>query len=316
MTPPAPLLRDALEPWCAAGVTGALRLLENPGGTVYLSDGRIAYAECPAACGVERLLTASGRLPGEAWRAAANVGRNHHRIGAELVQSGLITQAEIEAAGVLALYDAAFFLFDLATPVQFEPGARQPVGQLCSFELRTVCQEVDRRKRFLAEAWHDPSSDTAAVLPHRRLRSQIVALTALQWEVVANADRRRSPVDLARLLGRDTYTVMLEVRRLVRAGLVEPGRPGGSAAAESLAAVRARAAEPPPVMARPAPAEEPPAMPARVRLAAETADSAEELPALPRREVKRQPASQAGQTAENWVPEHVLHRLINGIGAL
>src|SRR5688572_257033 len=129
MTPPAPLLRDALEPWCASGLTGALRLLESPGGSVYILDGRIAYAECPAASGLERLLTASGRLPGEAWRAAVSAGRSQHRIGAELVQSGLISQAEIEAVGVLALYDAAFFLFDLAAPVRFEPGARQQVGQ-------------------------------------------------------------------------------------------------------------------------------------------------------------------------------------------
>jgi hypothetical protein len=109
-----------------------------------------------------------------------------------------------------------------------------------------VCDEVDRRKRLLVDAWPDASIDTAAVVPVRRLPNQFVALTAVQWEVVANADRRRSPIDLARLLGRDTYTVLLEVRRMARTGLVEPGRPGGSAAAESVATVRARAAAVPP----------------------------------------------------------------------
>jgi hypothetical protein len=92
------------------------------------------------------------------------------------------------------------------------------------------------------------------------LSSQFVALGALQWEVVASADRRRSPVDLARLLGRDTFTILLEVRRMARSGLVEPGRPGGSAAAESIATVRARAAEPvppPPVRTEPPPVPPP-----------------------------------------------------------
>ncbi len=316
MATSTPLLRDALEPWCAAGVTGALRVLDSPGSVVYILDGRIVYAECPAASGLERMLTASGRLPGEAWRAAASAGRAHHRISAELVQSGLISQAEVEAAGVLALYDAAFFLFDLASPVRFESGTRPQLGLLCSLELAVVCHEVDRRKRLLAEAWHDSASDTAAVLPHRRLPAQIVALTALQWEVVANADRRRSPVDLARLLGRDTFTVMLEVRRLVRAGLVEPGRPGGSAAAESLAAVRARAALPqsPTPADRPTPPEQR-AAPAEPRGEDDVGFS------LPRRATTPPPKSRArrapeSEAPENEVPDHILRRLIKGLGRL
>lgn len=237
-------LRDVLEPWCAAGVDGALRLQDAPGGAVYLVDGRIAYAECPVVSGADRLLTASGRLPAEAWRAASAAGRSRGRIGAELVAAGLLTWAELEMVALLALYDAAHVLFDAAIEVRFEPGARHALGTSCTVDLEAACREVDRRKRALADAWPDPTIDTAAVVPARRLPDQSVALTALQWEVVANADRRRSPIDLARLLGRDVFTVMLEVRHLARAGLVEPGRPAGSAAAESVATVRARAAAP------------------------------------------------------------------------
>ena len=238
-------LRDALEPWCAAELSGALRVIDAPGGSVYLVDGRIEYAECPVVSGVDRLLTASGRLPAEAWRAALAAGRTRWRVGDELVAAGLISRLELETVVLLALYDAAHFLFDAAVDVRFEPGVRHPLGVECRLDLADVGREVDRRKRSLVDAWPDASIDTAAVVPVRRLPDQFVALTALQWEVVANADRRRSPIDLARLLGRDTYTVMLEVRRMARAGLVEPGRPGGSAAAESVAEVRARAAEPP-----------------------------------------------------------------------
>jgi len=145
---------------------------------------------------------------------------------------------------LLALYDAALVLFDAALVVQFEPGVRHPMGTQCALDLAVVGREVGRRKRLLAEAYPDAAIDTAAVLPVRRLSDQFVALTALQWEVVANADRRRSPVDLARLLGRDAFTIMLEVRRLARAGLVEAGRPNPSAATESVATVRARVVVP------------------------------------------------------------------------
>jgi hypothetical protein len=245
-------LRDALEPWCAAEFSGALRVIDAPGGSVYIVDGLIEYAECPVVSGVDRLLTASGRLPADAWRAALAAGRTRLRVGDELVASGLISRVEVETVVLLALYDAAHVLFDAAVEVRFEPGVRHPLGVECRLDLAEVCREVDRRKRSLVDAWPDASIDTAAVVPARRLPNQFVALTALQWEVVANADRRRSPIDLARLLGRDTYTVMLEVRRMARVGLVEPGRPGGSAAAESVAEVRARTAEPPPILPPPA----------------------------------------------------------------
>ncbi|GAA1409172.1 hypothetical protein ACFQZ4_16340 [Catellatospora coxensis] len=317
-----PLLRESLEPWCAAGVTGALRVLDPPGGVVYVVDGRIAYAETPVASGVERLLTASGRLPADAWRAAVTAGRAQHRIGPELVDAGLVTQAELESLGVIALHDAAFFLFDLVVSAHFEHRARHPVGHLRTLDLRSVCQEVDRRKRLLADAWPDAAIDTAAVLPQRRLRSQCVALTALQWEVVANADRRRSPIDLARLLGRDTFTVMLEVRRMARTGLVEPGRPGGSAAAESVATVRAKAAADMtttalPIVqsarhARPEPAPDPPEQPAPP-----AGESFPHVP-LPRRAIRQEPAPhpELAGMPDFRVSEQILTRLIAGLGAL
>jgi hypothetical protein len=227
--PPHPRrLRDALEPWCAAGATGALRALDPPGGSVYLRQGRISFAESPPACGIDRLLTASGQLSGEDWRAALVAGRPAQRVGDTLVQHGLIARAELEAVVLAALYGAALFLLDLDTEVRFEMGAGHPVGPVVDLDLPTMCAEVDRRRRALAEAWPESKVDVHAVVPARRLPGQHVALTALQWEIVANADRRRTPVELARSLGRDTFATLWEVRRLTRAGLVEPGRPGAT----------------------------------------------------------------------------------------
>ncbi|GHJ45242.1 hypothetical protein Cs7R123_25840 [Catellatospora sp. TT07R-123] len=301
-------VREALEPWCAAGVSGVMRVIDAPGGAVYVVDGKIAYAECTVAAGMERLLAGSGRLPVEAWRGAVAAGRAQQRVGAELVATGLVSQAELEALSVIAVYDAAFFLFDLVASAQFEPGARHPFGPLRTVDLRQVCQEVDRRKRLLADAWPDAAIDTAAVLPRRRLSTQAVALTALQWEVVAGADRRRSPIDLARLLGRDTFTVMLEVRRMARSGLVEPGRPGGSVAAESVATVRARAAARPELVL-PVPRASPeripePEPPRRTERRTEARAPAVLVP-LPRR-----PAREPGAFGEPDEPDEPGYRLI------
>lgn len=299
-----PLVRDALEPWCAAGVTGALRVLDSPGGAVYLADGVIEYAESPVASSPERLLTASGRITPEAWRAAVASGKPNSRIGDELVAGGTVTRAEWEWAVILSTYDAAHFLFDLAAQVRFANADSHPLGRVRPLELHAVCTEVDRRKRLLADAWPDEVIDTAAVLPVRRLGADCVALSALQWEVVANADRRRSPIDLARLLGRDAFTVMLEVRRMVRLGLVEPGRPGGSVVAGAVATVRARAAAsvPPPEPEPPVKQERPVGVPVDARAP------------LPRR---RRPDEPPEPHPERSVyAESTLRRLIDGLEAL
>jgi hypothetical protein len=304
-----PRLRDALEPWCAAGATGALRAAEMPGGVVYLVDGRLAHAECPLVCGVDRRLTASGRLPAEVWRAALAAGRSNRRVGAELVEHGHLTAGEFELVVVLSLFDAALLLLDAATDTPFEAGVTNVLGTTRTVGFADVCREVDRRRRLLDDAWPDSAIDTAAVVPARRFAGQHVALTSVQWEIVANADRRRSPVDLARLLGRDTFATLLETRRLVRAGLVEPGRPGGSAVTESMAAVRARAGsretddagDPPP-----------PVVPARI---ADPPRAPTDLAPLPRRSGERVVGRAAVPVSEEC-PESTLVRIRQALEAL
>jgi hypothetical protein len=215
-----PRFSSVLEPWCAVGATGALRAVDPPGGAVFLVDGRLVYAESPYSVGVDRLLTASGRLPAETWRAAMATGRINRRVGDVLVEQEHLTRAELELVTRAALLDAALFLFDATVPAQFEAGVGHLIGATCALDFHETCQELERRRRLLDGAWPDPDIDTVPVVPARRLGGHHVGLTAVQWEIVANADRRRTPGDLARLLGRETYVVRLEVRRLAQNGLV------------------------------------------------------------------------------------------------
>jgi hypothetical protein len=245
---PSRRVRDALEPWCAVGATGALRVLDPPGGTVYLTAGLISYAESPPACGVDRMLTASGLVSPDGWRAALAAGRGARRVGEALIEHGLVSPSELETAVLSSIYGAAHFLLpaDLISldDARFEMGAGHVLGRVVGVDLYVMCEEVDRRRRMLADAWPDSRVDSHAVVPARRLAGHHVALTALQWEIVANADRRRTPVDLARSLGRDTFATLLEVRRMARAGLVEPGRPGAAPPAGARGARGRELAEP------------------------------------------------------------------------
>jgi hypothetical protein len=239
---PPSTLWQVLEPWCAAGASGALRLAGRPGGAIYLAEGRLTYAECGLVTGVDKLLTASGQVSVDVWRAAVAAGRSGRPAGETLVNDGHVSRRDLELVVLSAVLDAALLMFEAPVDAHFEPGVANPIGSFCRLDLRTVAREVDRRREQLTAVWSDPAIDTATVLPSRRIRGHHVALNAVQWEIVANAGRRRSPADLARLLGRETFVVLLEARRLAQAGLIKPGRPGGSAVAESVAAVREQVA--------------------------------------------------------------------------
>jgi hypothetical protein len=283
-------LRDVLEPWCAAGLTGALRVAQAPGGSVYLLEGRISFAEYPAAADLERMLVVSGRLPDRVWRAANEAGAADSSVGEQIVHTGLLTWAELEAATATAVFDAALYLFDIVAPLAFEPGVRHPLGQRLTWDLDSLREEVDRRKLLLTEAWPESNVDVSAIVPQRQLRGHSVALTALQWDIITNADRCRNPMELAALVGRDTFSVVLEARRMVRAGLLEHSRVPAAPPAPPLALVP-RVAEP---AATPAPAAQEPGAP---------------LPRRPQSTMDRNGKAVAG------VPEEVLTRVIAGLDA-
>jgi hypothetical protein len=219
-TCPAPI-RGVLGSRHLAGSTGALRILGPPGGTVFLVDGRIAYAECPLASGVADLLVASGRLSPETWSAALAAGGPDRRIGDVLVERRDLTGAELELVTRTALLGSALFHLSADAPTHFEAGVRHSIGSVRTVDFDQLCTEVDRRRDLLAEAWPDDAVDTSAVRPVRRLPGHHVGLTSTQWAIVANADGILSPIDLARMLGHDTFALLLEARQLARVGLIE-----------------------------------------------------------------------------------------------
>jgi hypothetical protein len=215
-------VRTALHRLCLAGASGALRILGPPGGTVFLIDGRITHAECPLANGLADLLTAGDRVAPEAWSAAVAVGGADHRVGDVLVERGAVTGAELEVLARTALFAGALFQLPVEAPTHFDAGVRHPVGPVRAIEFDQLCAEVDRRRATLVEAWPDDAIDTAPIRPVRHLPGHHVALTSTQWAIIASADRVLSPIELALTLGHDTFAVLLEARRMARAGLIEP----------------------------------------------------------------------------------------------
>ncbi|RSM68741.1 ADAM 12 protein [Actinoplanes sp. ATCC 53533] len=202
--------------------TGALVVGGQPGGTVYLIEGQVSYAESAAAPGVGELLTASGRLAARTWQAALDAGTSRAQVGRILLEQGHLTQGELELCVLGATYDAAYFALSPASaPVDFLDGAAHWLGQVVRVDPAAVTREARRRSRLLDEIYPYPQLDTAVVIPVPRPPVERVTLTAAQWELLVHADGQRTPADLAQLLGRAGYATIQELRRLAALGLIE-----------------------------------------------------------------------------------------------
>ncbi|MEU8510681.1 hypothetical protein AB0C76_03690 [Kitasatospora sp. NPDC048722] len=251
----------------AREATGALR---GPLGSVYLTDGLVTHAESDRAPDLGDLLTGCGRLaPGE-WRELVEVHGPHARVAAALVDQGRITRGELELGHLETLFDAAFFvLADTGGGLwRFETGARHWLGPVAAVDAARVCRESERRRHLLDGIWPWPQLDTAPVRPAEAARRPSRRPPGRRRrELLDHADGRRTPAELARLLGRSGFGVTADVRRLAAAGLLDsapavvPGPvsvPGPAAAsAPAPAAVPVSVPEPVPVAA-PVPAQPPP----------------------------------------------------------
>ncbi|MFE2108530.1 hypothetical protein ACFXAF_22105 [Kitasatospora sp. NPDC059463] len=224
--------------------TGALR---GPGGTVYLVDGLVAHAESDRAPDLATLLTACGRLSPEAWQDAVRRFGPHGRVGEGLVEQGRLTRGELELCHLGALFDAACFLLDapattLAAPARwtFAPGVRHWLGPVAAVGAHRLRREAERRRHLLDRIWPSAQFDTAPLCrtaappttaaPARHAR-RLRPPTRRQCELLDHADGRRTPAELARLLGRSAFATPADVRRLAAAGLLTGPATGAGAGA-------------------------------------------------------------------------------------
>ncbi|GAB3860702.1 hypothetical protein ACFPIJ_27425 [Dactylosporangium cerinum] len=240
----------ALGQLAALGVTGALTVVGEPGGVIFLRDGLVNGVESPAAPSVDRILTACGKVEERVWENIPS------RPARALVEGGHVSAAEIELCAISALYDAAYFVLSTdRAELRFAPDIEHWLGADCTVTSDQLCDHVVRQRRILDEVHPSDVTDTAPVRPVLRPGLDRVLVSGLQWEIVLHADGHRTPQELAGLLGCSAYAVTLDVRRLAAAGLVEPPLatepeeppvpPEPPAAASGTAAVPAAAAASP-----------------------------------------------------------------------
>ncbi len=103
-------LEQTLVSFARLRASGLLRVTGEPGGSVYLEDGRIAAISTPGAPDPEVILVRSGRIPEAGWSAVYAAAASDGRMAAELVKRDLVGAGELEAVLRTALADALFAL--------------------------------------------------------------------------------------------------------------------------------------------------------------------------------------------------------------
>ncbi|WP_228775515.1 MULTISPECIES: transcriptional regulator [Streptomyces] len=230
--PAGPLSPDTAEPASeTAGRTldrlaseRATGALHGCAGALYLADGAVVHAESPAVPDLGRRLTARGRLSPQAWEEAVAEGGPGYRAGSLLVERGRLSRGELELCHLSALFDAAYFVLSplgpgLRAPDRFLGGARHWLGPIRPVPVPLLRREVVRRRRLLERAWPRPEVDAAPVVRTSDGGAGPAQATGRR-AVLAAADGVRTPVQIARDLGRPAFATLLDVRRLAAAGLV------------------------------------------------------------------------------------------------
>ncbi|MHB9861244.1 transcriptional regulator [Streptomyces sp. YIM S03343] len=200
----------------------ATGVLVRESGALHLVDGMVVHAESPFAPGVEVLLTARGTLDPAVWREAE--GRAGGPPGALrlLADAGRLGLSALELCLLGALYDAAYFaLAPSSTPGRFRYGIAPLLPALRAVPVAALERETSRRRGLLHAVWPDTAPDEAPLT--RTGRAAPPPLTPRQRAVLERVDGVRTAPDIARDLGRRAFPTLLDVRRLVAAGVVVAG---------------------------------------------------------------------------------------------
>ncbi|GII56713.1 hypothetical protein Pth03_51020 [Planotetraspora thailandica] len=214
-----PTLDAVLTGLARDNATGSVRVGKE--GTVYLTRGRVSYAESATTPGIEELLTASGRITATGVRGVRQASGPEADGGDLLVNKGVLSRGELEFSALGATLDASFFLLRSGAPrCRFKDGDTHWLGAHWFFDIPGLFRECERRTEQLERTWPSAELDDRPVVPVERLGGGHVLLTAHQWELLVAADSTATPVDLARRLGRPAYATLLAVRELAAAGLL------------------------------------------------------------------------------------------------
>jgi hypothetical protein len=219
---PDPMLRDSLLRGAKDGLTGVLQVIGDPGGTIFLSGGEVIGIKTPGAPSLEVIALRSGRVAEDAWEAAFAAAAAGSTMTAELTGRGLLGAGELEALLRMSVADALFVLAcGYVDKCRSEAGAVSvslPLDPPATAE--SLLAEATRRMNVLAAIPGLEGYQRARVEPADGLTTEGAVFGGGRDELLALANGRRTPRDLAFALGRGVYATTLELGRMQTEGLL------------------------------------------------------------------------------------------------
>ncbi|WP_326582306.1 hypothetical protein OG889_26885 [Streptomyces sp. NBC_00481] len=231
ITTPAPPLpvrgehfRQAVSPMLSRlAAERATGVLLRESGSLYLSEGEVVHAESPRSPGLDVLLTTGGMLDTDGWREAVDTAGAGLRVGRFLVDSGRVARGALELCHAGALFDAAYFVLGPSSaPASFRYGAAHWLGPIRPVPVAAVEREARRRRDLLHRIWPDPATDDAPLIRAAGLDRPPVP--ARQGAVLGQVNGFRTAAEISLTLGRPAFHTLVDVRRLVAAGLISSTR--------------------------------------------------------------------------------------------
>jgi hypothetical protein len=222
--------------------SGALEIVGNPGGMVFLSGGYLTYAESPAIPDLRTRLIRSQRISVEAWNEIIASDGDRGGVGALLVSGDVVSRSELRSLLWSVALDT---LVALTLPVQAGPmqagvrfwPRRSPwVGSLLRLDVASVWDDVSRKAERLTRR-EIPAEGCPQLRP---MAHPWAVVKSEQWAVAWQLDGLATVRDVAWRNGYALYDTLEWVGDLVQAGLCTVVPPTGVAPAVTALPLRQR----------------------------------------------------------------------------
>lgn len=221
-------LADALERAYYERFSGRLIALGATGVAIGLVDGLVTGVVTPAAPGPESLLLKSGRVGQGDWAKAVDSAADSGRLDEILVERSLVGGGELDVIRIAALYDGLFAVWLDAHEGWWTeppgPGVDASLPYLPGLAPEVLLGEAARRYALLARRW-GPPTQLAHCRPQVTAKAVQIGAGAGELlrhrEILLCANGRRTPRDIAFVLGRGVYAVMVDIGHMEKRGLLQ-----------------------------------------------------------------------------------------------
>jgi hypothetical protein len=241
---PADQIASELAVLARGEASGALEINGQPGGIVYLSAGRLTFAESPAVPDLGARLIRSGRIQPDVWDQLARESRPDGAIAGALVARGIVTAAGLQRLLQSITLDA---LLALTTPfagecavagIWFAPQRSHWAEAALAMDVAFVRTYLDHMTQRLA--WYDIPARGCPRLTGAGHPEGLVHRD--QRAIVGQIDGRTTVAELAWRGGFALHETVESIGRLVHAGMCTVTAPDTAALPDTVPAADTLAA--------------------------------------------------------------------------